>query len=290
MDDQYLNQQEIQAICLDMLRLVDRICKKEGLSYFLSGGTLLGAVRHQGFIPWDDDVDLFMARPDYDRLTALAKRESFGENLCFACGDNGLLDRPFARIYHLKTEVQRKTRKPCSGGHVWIDILPVDGLPEDPQALKRLFAKRKKLDHYNFTAMWIPGTGSRDLAVLKMIPDYLLARLVGAKRWCAMIDRMGRQRPYASAATVGCLTGGRYGVGEAMPRAAFEVPAHISFEGREFETMSCYREYLSGIYGDYMTPPPVKARKVHMDYVTMLKSDYDALCLRHPGFRGAAEP
>ena len=287
-DEAVLALRDVQIVALELLEVFDAFCQAHRLRYYLCGGTLLGAVRHQGFIPWDDDVDLFMSRPDYDRLVALARTESFGEDVRFACGDNGLLDRPFARLYCLKTQVQRKTRKPCSGAHVWIDILPVDGLPKDPKKLARLFALRKKLDHYNFTAMWIPGTGSRDLAVLKMIPGYILSRLVGAKRWCAIIDRMGRRRPYASSETVGCLTGGRYGAGEAMPRSAFEIPAKVPFEGREYETMSCYREYLTGIYGDYMTPPPVKARRIHMDYVTMLKSDYEALCRRHPDLQSAA--
>ena len=68
MEHTYLTMDGIHAVCLDMLRAVDEVCRAENIQYFLSGGTLLGAVRHQGFIPWDDDVDLMMPRPEYERF------------------------------------------------------------------------------------------------------------------------------------------------------------------------------------------------------------------------------
>ena len=64
---------ELKSIELEMLKFIDEVCKKEGLRYFLCGGTLLGAVRHHGFIPWDDDIDIFMPRPDYEKLIELTK-------------------------------------------------------------------------------------------------------------------------------------------------------------------------------------------------------------------------
>lgn len=277
-----LGVRDVQALGLELLLAFDAFCKAHDLHFYLCGGTLLGAVRHQGFIPWDDDVDLFMSRPEYDRLVELMKTETLGEDLIFACGTNGRFDRPFARIYYQRTQVQRKRWKPCSGPHTWIDILPVDGLPSDPEALRKLYKLRIRLNHYNFTTMWIFGTGNRDLMVLKKIPDYILSRIVGAKRWCAMIDKLGRKRPYETSDTVGCLTAGAYGPGEAMPRSEYEIPTDITFEGHVFQTMSCYKTYLTGIYGDYMTPPPPEKRHPHMDYVTMMKTDYAALCRRHP--------
>ena len=68
---------ELKSIELEMLKFIDGVCKKEGLRYFLCGGTLLGAVRHHGFIPWDDDIDIFMPRPDYEKLLHLMKEHQF---------------------------------------------------------------------------------------------------------------------------------------------------------------------------------------------------------------------
>ena len=281
-DEVVLDIRAVQAVAFELLADFDAFCQSHRLRYYLCGGTLLGAVRHRGFIPWDDDVDVFMARPDYQRLLTLAQADGFGPNRAFACAQNGGFERPFSRVYDLKTRVQRPYYKPCSGAHVWIDILPVDGLPEDPEKLKRLFRARTLLNRFNFNAMWIVGATEPGGSVLKRLMLYPIARAVGAKRFSAMIEHLALKRPYEDSARVGCLTGGRYGVGESMSRSAFEVPAKVTFEGREFETMSCWKEYLTGIYGDYMTPPPPEKRQVHMDYVTMRRGDYDDLCRRHP--------
>ena len=79
-----LNVRDIQLINLEMLDAFDAFCKKHGLPYCLCGGTLLGAVRHKGFIPWDDDLDVFMARPDYERLIEVCRTETIAPGMTFA--------------------------------------------------------------------------------------------------------------------------------------------------------------------------------------------------------------
>lgn len=281
-DEVVLDIQDVQAVALDLMDQFDAFCKKHGLKYYLCGGTLLGAVRHKGFIPWDDDIDLFMSRPEYDRLVEICKTEEIAPDTQLACLENGRLPRPFARVYNLKTTVQRKERVPLSGPHLWIDILPVDGLPSGQKRLERLYKLRILIDHYNFGALWKTGTGNRKKTVLKRWRYCWLALLVGAWNWAKLLDRMGRSRPYEKYETVGCFTGGRYGAGEAMPRAEYEIPAAVSFEGREYRTMSCWEKYLSGIYGNYMQLPPENKRKPHVDYVTMARADHQALRARHP--------
>jgi len=283
-DEVVLDIRDVQAITLDLLLLFDAFCKKHGLKYYLCGGTLLGAVRHKGFIPWDDDIDIIMSRPEYDRLLKLcAQNQSvFGADTEFACPENGGFMRPFARVYFTKTEVQRKYYDERSGKHVWLDILPIDGLPSDPKTLERLYKYRWHLNRLNCAVMWKVGRAARKLYVLKKWTYYPFARLMGLKFWCNQLDKLGRSRPYETFDTVGCLTGGRYGAGELMPKAQFEIPVKVSFEGHEFETMSCWEQYLTGIYGDYMTLPPENKRQPHLDYVTMRRADYDALRRKHP--------
>ncbi len=282
-DEVVLDIHDIHALSLDLLDAFSAFCQKHGLRFYLCGGTLLGAVRHQGFIPWDDDIDLFMARPDYDRLVKICETEEIGPELQFACLENRRFPRPFARIYNLRTQVQRKYHTPLSGPHVWIDILPVDGLPSDKRALKRLYKVRYFINKYNFGAMWKPGTANRKLVALRRWRYYWFAGPIGPWRWAKWLDRNGRSRPYEKYDTVGCYTAGRYGPGEAMPREKYEIPARVQFEGRTLETMSCWQEYLSGIYGDYMQLPPEKDRIPHLDYVTMSRADHQALMARHPG-------
>ena len=281
-DEVVLGVRDVQVIGLELLDAFDAFCRRHGLRYYLCGGTLLGAVRHGGFIPWDDDVDVIMARPDYDRLVKLCEAGEIAPDTQFACLENGRFPRPFARVYDLKTQVQRKYHKPVSGAHVWIDILPIDGLPKEEKKLKRLYGVRFYINKYNFWAMWKPGTGNRKRIVLRHWRYCWFAMPIGAMRWARLLDRMGRSRPYETFDTVGCFTAGRYGPGEAMPKEAFEIPVKVSFEGRELETMSCWKEYLTGIYGDYMSLPPEDKRVPHLDYVTMRRADYDALRRRHP--------
>lgn len=277
-----LNIRDVQTIAYDILLVFDEFCKKHNLSYYLCGGTLLGAVRHKGFIPWDDDVDLFMSRPEYEKLIKICETESFGEDLVFACPENGRFMRPFARIYFTKTEVERKYYIKSSGPHTWLDILPVDGLPEGEDVRKRLYARRNRLNFMNFLTMWKPGTYFRKLMLMYNTVLYPFAMLVGVKRWCGMLDKLGKRVPFETAKTVGCVTAGRYGPGEAMPRDAYEIPATVTFEGREFKTMSCWKEYLTGIYGDYMKLPPESRRQPHLDYTTMSRADFDAFTDKHP--------
>lgn len=283
-DEVVLDIHDIQALTFDLLLQFDAFCKKHNLTYYLCGGTLLGAVRHGGFIPWDDDVDVFMSRPEYDKLLALCAKNdgAFGPDTKFACPENGGFYRPFARIYNLKTHVQRKYNIPISGANVWMDILPVDGLPGDKESLEKLYKTRYYLNRLNFICMWKVGAANRKLNAIKNGIYYIAARPLGVKFWCRVLDKFGRKRPFETSDTVGCLTGGRYGIGEAMPRSAYEVPAYVTFNGREFPTMSCYKEYLTGIYHDYMKLPPVESRKPHLDYVTMTKADYAKVCALHP--------
>ena len=280
-DEAVLNVQDVQMLAYDLLLALDAFCAKHDLRYYLCGGTLLGAVRHHGFIPWDDDVDVFMSRPDYDRMVELCSREEVAPDTEFACLENGKFLRPFARIYDLRTQVQRKTRTPASGAHVWIDILPVDGLPDDPKAIARLYKRRKWLNHQNYEAFWKRGTGNRKKVILQHWLGMPLASGLGARRWAGIIDRIGRSRPFETSRLVGCVTAGRYGAGEAMPREAYMIPAEVTFAGRAFPTMSCWNEYLTGIFGDYMTPPPEDMRHTHLQYVTMPKAQLEAVRARH---------
>ena len=280
-----LNLQDVQAVGLDILLKFDEYCKRHGLRFYLCGGTLLGAVRHGGFIPWDDDIDVFMARPDFDRLIELDRTEPFGGDCELACVLNGKLPRAFAKLYFTRTHVDRPYLKPIGGPHLWIDILPVDGLPDDPGVYRRLLRLRSFLEMQNLASMWKVGKGHRKKMILQYAARYPLAVLVGKWRWARWMDRLGRRLPYETSPTVGTLVSGRYGPGEAMPKARYEIPAKIDFAGHSFETMSCYREYLSGIYGDYMTPPPENCRGAHIVGVTMSRGDFDALCREHPELR-----
>ena len=125
-----LNLDEIKDIELSLLIEFDKLCKKNGLYYTLCGGTLLGAVRHRGFIPWDDDIDILMPRPDYDRLlnNLYIDRRTLPTHMEFVSWKEGSSNFLFIKLMDNRTKVVVDYLNPALGGkHIWIDIFPIGG-------------------------------------------------------------------------------------------------------------------------------------------------------------------
>lgn len=249
---------EIQLRELEMLRAFKAVCEANHLYYTLCGGTLLGAVRHRGFIPWDDDIDVMMPRPDFDRLL-----EGVGldvsvlpERMAFISWKNGAAF-PYIKLVDRETEVQ--DRYSCLDRHLWIDILPVDGCPEDDRALKRLYRRVMQARRRLLLKSAKPGEG-KDPVKRLLKPLVMLALAPFSVRGlCDRYDRLARSWDYGSCASVGCVTWG-YGPQERIDKQGYGTPAVFEFEGELFAGPSNYDAYLTGLYGDYMTLPPEAER------------------------------
>ena len=239
-----LNLRDVQAVGLEILLKFDEYCRRHGLRFYLCGGTLLGAVRHGGFIPWDDDVDVFMPRPDFDRLFELDKTDPIGGGCELASVLNGKLPRAFAKLYDTRTRVDRPYLKPIGGPHLWIDILPVDGLPGNERACRRLLRLRTFLEMHNLAAMWKVGTGHRKKMILQYAARYPLAMLVG-KVALGALDGPSGPPPALRDVAHGGHAGQRALTAPARPcrRRALKSPWRSNSRGGAFPTMSL----LSGI-------------------------------------------
>ena len=139
-----INIEEIRKLQISILLYVHEFCKKNNIRYSLSGGTLLGAVRHKGYIPWDDDIDIMMPRPDYERFVNEFNENRKDVEYKVICSYNdSQFFQPFAKVVNTKTFLKETYKRPVAQMGVYIDVFPIDGLPNDEQ-------KREK--YWNFIA------------------------------------------------------------------------------------------------------------------------------------------
>ena len=258
---QELSLRELQLAELDILIEFDRVCRENGLRYSLGGGTLLGAIRHKGFIPWDDDIDVLMPRPDYEKMIAVFSQRENSDFVLSASGDHGSV-YPFSKLLNRKIAVVREGMH--DSPYLWMDIFPVDGLPADENELRKIYKKNKfyiRIIHFSLWNNLKEYHGRHSKAKAFLIG--LFVKLYGAKRALKKLERLSRRYPYGSTEHVGCIAWGLYGPGERMPVSAFDPLTEVEFEGKHYSAVSCWDEYLSGIYGDYMQLPPEDKRKTH---------------------------
>ena len=258
-----LSHNEIKQIELNMLLEFDKYCKTQGLTYYLCGGTLLGAIRHNGFIPWDDDIDVCMPRPDYTRFVNGAN--GFFQKSKMKVEDGSMPGEhamyAFAKILDLNTQIRAAYSNRQS--HLWIDIFPVDGLPEDINTVRNIY---RKADLYRKMLRLTGATLGKGKTAFRKYGKYLLkplACLYGEARCVKKINDLAKPYKFETCKYVGIVTNGLYGESERMLKQDFEISEVAEFEGHKFPIFSCWDSYLHNLYGDYMELPPLEKRKTH---------------------------
>ncbi len=262
-----LTLKEIQALELGVLRQVDELCRREKLRYCLCGGTLLGALRHGGFIPWDDDIDIAMPRPDYERFVALCQREGLPFRLC--CHetepDYGYL---FAKVWDPATRVVDVvgSRTAVDIG-VGIDIFPMDGLGNSRAEALKNFRKTSFLRELLVAANWKGYSRSKTRAWYYepiRLTFFLLSRLVKPSALVERLQKTLRGICFDEADYVAIVMG-VYRERDIIEKRLLEE-AEMEFEGERFVVPAGYATWLGQIYGDYMTPPPPEKQVTHHSF------------------------
>ncbi len=246
---------------MGILDAVHEFCLAHNITYSLSSGTLIGAVRHKGYIPWDDDIDIYMMRDDYERFLTT-----------FSCKDNTyrVLDPQkekhyyytFAKVVDTRTMMMEEEVDGYNIG-VYIDVFPIDyvteyiGKREKTFKLKRLLYKirRCKISKKNYLRSALAYYCYKYLPVtVKMIEAYI-KRLTIQRKPTSMLCNMSEAGPSAK----GCF-----------PAADFASVVDIAFEDRTYKAMVGYEDYLTRVYGNYMQLPPEDQRQTHAFKAYML--------------------
>ena len=271
-DDVQKNLRKLQLAELNIIKLFMEICRKENLRYFMIGGTMLGAIRHKGFIPWDDDVDIGMPREDYDRLFELLKDgnylpENF-EYLNYKIKDDYM--RYFSRIVDNRVLVYN-----ASGGKeiveaAWIDIFPLDGSPNNPiiRNIRYTWIMWKRL-RYHLSLMDTlvnlnrPGRPLYQRIIIGFAKRIPIGRGAGSKEILDDIDRQLKKYGWNGSST-GANIFGAYAHREIVPKSVWGSKVVLyPFEDVELPGPEDYDAFLGRFYGEYMTPPPEGNRDKH---------------------------
>lgn len=255
-----LSLREIQLEELAILKEFNFFCETHKLHYSLAGGTLLGAVRHKGFIPWDDDIDVCMPRPDYEKFLSLAS--NFGANDSSLKVEGHLTCplrcAPFVKIVNTKISINANQLR--NKNFLWIDVFPVDGVPSRKSSW--LFIKMEFLRRLLIYAFRPSSTKN---IFKRCIKAFLILKLPQVKLYlCKLMTKLAKRYEFGKYENVAVITWGLHGTKEIIPYEAFNKTVKMVFEDLEFPCMGCWEEYLTGLYGNYMQLPPEDQRSSHL--------------------------
>lgn len=268
-----------RQIILEALQFFDRFCATHHLTYYAVGGTAIGAVRHHGIIPWDDDIDVAMPRPDYDRLLRLAPAALPAEYRLVTHNTDPCYEHPFAKLIDTRTLLVEHSEIPCPIG-LFIDIFPLDATDDDTAAAERDLMRYSRLRH-RLEAVSSHTTLCTHLSLL-LHPHHWgrfavktlawLFRPAMRRYYLRRLDSITRRHPYTGARWLANY-GGAYTTRERFPADFLEGDTpRLPFADGDIPLFPRYHEYLTLVYGDYMQlPPPEKRIPHHAKHIVRMR-------------------
>jgi len=256
-----LSLQELKEIEFEILKTFDAFCKENNIRYYLSHGTLLGAIRYKKFIPWDDDVDLLIPRDDYDRMLTLFKDTDRYKLFSYERNPDYLY--PFAKLCDMTT---RKDEGGYNNGielGVDIDLFPLDAWDDDPdKAKKEVKAINSNMFRLGLTKLKKPDSLNPVKRFIKGIAMFF-CKICGSKYYLEKVLHICSKVPTKDSKYIGCKAWCVYGEKGIIPAEAFAEVTYVEFEGEMFPAPKGYDTYLTCLYGDYLPEPPPEKRKTH---------------------------
>ncbi|MCI8838217.1 MAG: LicD family protein [Hungatella sp.] len=255
-----------QEKLLDALKFYHEICCENNLRYYIIGGTFLGAIRHGGFIPWDDDIDVGMPRTDYRKFQKIMEHPI----------GNYILETPqskardyiynISKLYDIRTTAVELNKFKTKRG-IYLDVLPLDGIGNTRKEVRKNFAPIYWLNMFTATRTSVPRKGRKwykNIAIYLsgLIPE----RAVNTKKLIVRLDNMCEQLDFDECKYGGVLLGG-YGKKDILRRELFGDPKEYRFEDIMVYGPEKADEYLTHIYSEWRKYPPIEKRNSGHDFI-----------------------
>lgn len=254
---------ELKCIQLEMLKAIDSFCKKNDIKYSLAFGSLLGAVRHKGYIPWDDDLDIMILRKDYMKFIKEFNHDIY---TVIEPENNADYSLPFAKVYDIRTIMNEFAETKTVYG-VYIDVFPVDNTPDDPKKMDTFLKQKARLNKQHLLKI-VPLRKER--SIVKNIILAIGHILFSYKSLHDIALEMNRLSSKYSSNTncrlKGIIVPNDNRMEELLPSEYFDSYSTLRFEDIEIMVIEKYDEYLKASYGDYMQLPPKEKQVSHHQF------------------------
>lgn len=275
------NIRKVQLAQLQILKDFMAFCNKYHLRYFMAGGALIGVLRHKGFIPWDDDIDLSMPRKDFDKFVALRREYPEGYSLTNHETDKNWQFN-FCQFVDNKSEIIVHMNEKPRLCKIWIDVFPEDGLPNNPvrrwlhvkhilmyRYLIQIPNLRTQVDTHKVGRPWY------EKIIIKLLHYLPLSHVINVDKLLKAMEQSLRKYDYDKSVYVGSMLG-KYREKEVVPRSYWGDGIKLYFENLPVTCPVEYDKLLTQIYGNYMQMPPKDKRVSHDIEIIKLRNIEDA--------------
>lgn len=258
--------EESKKIELNILKDVASYCEKNNIRYYLAYGTLIGAIRHKGFIPWDDDIDIVMPRPDYEKFISefSKKNEYCNLKLVTPYDENSIYT--FSKVIDVNTvKIESGVRYTEEYLGIDIDVFPMDGQPDEEKQYKKYYQKKMRL-YFTYSLLRTQNNvygGYKK--VLHTLFCFLMNKILKLDKTKILkkIEKINKPYKYDSSIYVGATSSDVNSIKNRHKKNLFDEYIYADFDDCQFRIPKGYDEVLSDMFGDYMQLPPENERVTH---------------------------